>query len=718
MSPASAPPSPPSGLPSRRSVVAGALGVCALGAASQGAGLPAPAAAAPRPTALSPATDTTLRTITTSKTGTRVIATYTDLSADRKVMAACFFTHPDNGRLKIALGVVGTTNHLQIIDAATGSLGGTRTFTGLSDGAGVRELVYAPKAEAIIATCGTRVIKANVRDHGWKDLGAVVSPEKKWAQGYEPRLDADGQVWIGNSEATVVRIDPVAGSLTYGAAVGQGASITRHIAVAGGTVYAGVGSSSPRIAAFDRKDPSRVAATITHPEAASTGIARYLTALDETHLAVELPIGSPGDTRSLIYDTAAGTWTQTEVYPFNGHYAPHPTKPGHSLAIQGRGDGTGVLFTMDNATGRKVGEVTAIPNRYARAMALLPGRSNILGIVASTEAGCQYIEVDVEAGRVVAQRDLEVKPAGLASQAPFIPDDENALYVGAYQGRTLTRLDLGAAELTQGAVARTSGTQGQVESVATDGSGLVMASYEHARVWRTARPGLGEASQVAELGSHQQSRPFGLALAGGRICVGSAAVSGVAGGALSLINPADGAATVLTDLVPGHSFVGLVSDGKDTVYATTSITGGSGQGSGYAHVLAYDARQERELWRVEVDGEDILNSPLLVEGTLYVATISGALVIDPATGALTEYLRLRPAPSGRVSGYRLATMTYCAKERLLVHTASSKTCAIDPAARTGWLLARGNDWSVVQSSTGRVFVNTAETEVTEVALRP
>ena len=93
-------------------------------------------------------------------------------------------------------------------------------------------------------------------------------------------------------------------------------------------------------------------------------------------------------------------------------------------------------------------------------------------------------------------------------------------------------------------------------------------------------------------------------------------------------------------------------------------------------------------------------------------------MIDPATGALTEYLRLRPNPAERPTGYRLSTLTYCAKEKLLVHTGAGKTCAVDPAARTGWLLALGNDWSVVQSSTGRVFVNAPETEVKEVALRP
>ena len=717
MSAAPAQPCPPPRLPSRRTVVVGTLGACALGA------LPAGASAAPgaAPAAVSPAKDTMLRTVTTTDTGTRVIGTYADLSSDRKVMTADFFTHPADGRVKIALGVVGVRNHLQIIDAATGARDAALTFTGLSDGAGVRELVYAPAAEAIIATCGTRIIKVGVRDATWKDLGAVVADQgQRWVQGYEPRLDAEGQVWIGNSTGTVARIDPVAGTVTYGANAGEGATTTRHIAVAGDTVYAGVGEASPRIVAYDRKDPGRVTGTITHPQASSAGIAHYVTALDETRLAVEMPIGTAGGTRSLIYDTSAATWTQTEVYPFNFRYLPHPTRAGHSLAIQGRGDGTGILFTMDNATGKKAGDVVAIPNRYARAMAVLPGSKTVIAIVASTETGCQYIEVDLEAGRILAQREPEVAAAGLISQAPFIPDDENALYVGAYQGRTLTRLDLSGSDLSKGAVQRTSGTQGQVESMVTDGSTLLFASYEQARVWSTGRPGLGAATKIADLGSHSQSRPFGLALAGGRLCVGTAAGAGVAGGALSLINRADGTATVMTDLVPGQSVVGLTSDGKDTLYATTSTQGGSAKelDPGPAYVLAYDARRERELWRVQVAGENILNSPLLVEGTLYAATPCGVLVIDPATGALTEYLRLRPNPAERPTGYRLSTLTYCAKEKLLVHTGAGKTCAVDPAARTGWLLALGNDWSVVQSSTGRVFVNAPETEVKEVALRP
>ncbi|MBO3723634.1 PQQ-binding-like beta-propeller repeat protein [Actinomyces bowdenii] len=718
MSPASASPCPPPALPSRRSVVAGALGACALGA------LPAGASAAPSPAvAVTPDTETQLRTITTTDTGTRVIATRTDVSSDKKVMAADLFAHPADGRLKIALGVVGVSNHLQIIDAATGELDAALTFTGLSDGAGVRELVYAPGAEAIIATCGTRIIKAGVRDHAWKDLGAVVTDQgKRWAQGYEPRLDSEGMVWIGNHpDAGVVRIDPVGESVTYGSATaGEDATYTRHIAVIADTVYAGVGHAAPRIVAFDRKDPGRITTTIRHPRAASAGFAHYLTALDETRLAVELPLGSPNDGRSLIYDTSSGTWTQTEVYPFNFQYAPHPTRPGHSLAIQGKGDGTGVLFTMDNATGRKVAEITVIPNRYARRMMAVPGRGAVVGIVASTEAGCQYIEVDVEAGGVVAQRDLAVAAAGLISQAPFIPEDENALYVGAYQGRTLTRLDLSGGDLGAAEAQRTPGTQGQVESMATDGSTLCFASYEQARVWRASRPGLGEAALIADLGSHQQSRPFGLALAGGRLCVGTAARSGIRGGSLSLINPADGTATVLTDLVPGQSVVGLVGDGEDTVYATTSIKGGDGDGQGPGHVLAYDARRQRELWRVQVAGENVLNSPLLVEGALYVAVPCGVLVMDPATGGLREYLRLRPDPRRKssISGYRLSTLSYCAKEGLLVHTGAGKTCAIDPVARTGWLLALRTDWSVVQSSTGRVFVNAPETEVREVALRP
>ena len=701
----------------RRSFVASALGACAaLGA------LPAaPAAGSAAPTAVSPVADTELRTVTTSDTGTRVIAAYTDLSSDKKVMTADFFAHPADGRVKIALGVVGVRNHLQIIDAATGGLDAALTFTGLSDGAGVRELVYAPAAEAIIATCGTRIVKVGVRDHTWKDLGAVVADQKKrWVQGYEPRLDAEGQVWIGNSTGTVARIDPVAGTVTYGANAGEGATTTRHIAVVGETVYAGVGETSPRIVAYDRKDPNRVTGTITHPEAAASGIAHYVTALDGTRLAVELPLGPAGETRSLIYDTAAGTWTQTEIHPFNFRYLPHPTRGGHSLALQGRGDGTATLFVMDNATGRRAGDVAAIPNRYVRAMAVLPGRGTVVGMVASTETGCQYIEVDIEAGRVLAQREPQVAAAGLISQAPFIPEDENALYVGAYQGRTLTRLDLGASDLGKGAVRRTTGTQGQVESMVTDGSTLLFASYEQARVWTASRPDLGAATRIADLGSHSQSRPFGLALAGGRLCVGTAAGAGVAGGALSLVNRADGTATVMTDLVPGQSVVGLTSDGKDTLYATTSTQGGSSKETdpGPAHVLAYDARRERELWRVQVAGENILNSPLLVEGTLYVATPFGVLVIDPATGELAEYLRLRPNLKERPTGYRLSTLTYCAKEKLLVHTGQAKTCAIDPVARTGWLLALDTDWSVVQSSTGRVFVNAPETEVREVALRP
>lgn len=681
--------------------------MCALGLLPEATlSVPASAAAVSAP-------DTVLKDLGTAA-GAAVIDTVADVCRDTKVMIADFFTGPADGRRKVVLGLVGSSNQLQIVDVSSGSVEASLTFPVISEGAGVRDLVCAPAVNAVIATAGTDIVKVNLGDHSWKSLGKVTANQNtRHSQGYEPRLDSEGRVWIGNyPDAAVVRIDPTkdgADAITYGALAGEGAQYSRHVAVIGDTVYAGVGATDPRIVAFDRTDPSRVVAVIRHPEAAKQGFAHYVTALDETHLAVEMPLGAAGEVASLIYDTATRTWTTMESAPFNFQLLAHPSKTGQSLAITSKG----VLFIMDNVTGKKVADVATLPSRYVRKMAVLYGQE--VGVLAATDEACVYCEVDLASGQVRNRRDLSPTPAGMISQAPHAPDDEDALYLGTYQGRGLTRLDLASKRITS-----TVGALGQVESVVFENGTMLAATYERSRVWSLGRPGMDGAKQLVDLGAQDQSRPLGLALAAGKVCVGSVAGYGINGGGLALVDRANGTAEVLRDLVDQQSVVGLVGDGKDTVYATTSVRGGFGtksDGPGPAHVLAYDVRQKRELWRVQVAGENVLNDPLLAEGVLYVSTPFGVLVVDPATGGLREYLRLRA--SSQVSGYRMSTLSYSVKERLLVHTDcyNQLTRAIDPAAKTTWLLAKGTLWSTVRPSTGRALVSAGETSVSEVAVR-
>jgi hypothetical protein len=202
---------------------------------------------------------------------------------------------------------------------------------------------------------------------------------------------------------------------------------------------------------------------------------------------------------------------------------------------------------------------------------------------------------------------------------------------------------------------------GQIEGMTAHAGRMYFGVYPGAQIYefdpgQPWAPG-SNPRRIMYLAEREQDRPFAWTSAGDVVAFGTVPKQGAIGGALGLYDPATGESTVIRDVVPGHSIVGLTY-ANGMVYGATSAWGGADQpGGDVAMVFAFDLATRTVRWQTAPVPGDLSTGGLAIDsaGHLWGLTPDALFVIDPATGTTLRYRKLWSYPWDTVKNVWLDT---------------------------------------------------------------
>lgn len=399
-------------------------------------------------------------------------------------------------------------------------------------------------------------------------------------------LDDAGRVYVGTYPAgSVVRFDPTTSQVhDYGRIV-DGQDYVRSLAHADGTVFAGIGSVGAVVAidveTGERHSISDELPALVGVEPADLPFA-YSMAVAADTLVVQ--VHSPVMCLA-FHDLSTGVWRQTvigkdepaDAGAFN--FTQLPVRDGKIWTTVNR---RLVEITLADLSVRDVvGFGTSL--RGAGWVQLddpdRPGTQ-----LATLQSGGEVTVFDVDAGTVKAYPSLV--QGGTVPLHTIETIADGSLVMSGYPGGTGARHVPDTGQQTMFPLA-------QLESITTTDDGVsyggVYPGGGIVRLELTESGGITSTPYVT-LG-HEQDRPYHMREHEGRLYVGSIPDYGRLGGALSVIDLADGETTVLRNVVQDQSVVGIaVRDG--VIYGSTTTRGGLGidPSQSEAKLFTVDAR--------------------------------------------------------------------------------------------------------------------------------
>ncbi len=382
-------------------------------------------------------------------------------------------------------------------------------------------------------------------------------------------VDDRGRVYVGNyPSGSVVRFDPSDDSLRDYGRIVPGQDYVRSLAYVDGTVYAGIGSRGS-VVALDPETGERT--TISDELPALLGVApedmpfAYSMGVADRTLVVQFydPL-----MRLAFYDLDTRTWRQKtigknvagDVGAFN--FGQLPVRDGRIYVPVNRR-----LIEVDLAT-LDVRDVAPFGTSLRGAgWVHVDDPAQPKTVLATIQSGGQVTVFDVDAGAVTAYPTVMAGQPGPLHTIEFAAD--GALLMSGYPGGTGARFDPASGQ-------RTSFTLEQLEAMATTSQGVTYGGvYPGGKIVRLSTTAAGTTVAPAfELGE-KQDRPYAMREHDGRLLIGSIPDYGTLGGALTVIDLASGVKTVLRDIVPAQSVVGVAQKG-DVIYGSTTIQGGLG----------------------------------------------------------------------------------------------------------------------------------------------
>ena len=483
----------------------------------------------------------------------------------------------------------------------------------------------------------------------------------------------DGSIWGGTSHGGhVFRHAPATGVTTDLGTPVPGERYVRDIGIAeDGTVYAGIGSTSMKIAVFGKDGTLR--SVIDPPD--GLGAAGYAYDVDVIgrYLAVQFN-NSAGGRHLAVYDLWKGRWGEvlTDVT---------------SLSVGGgRSGGDIYVVRRDELVRYRLGTGTITPTGFddfgtggirTLGWARVPGRRGRTLIGSNSTGELWHYSPDDHKGRRIPGT-VTPQPVSIRSLAAG-PD--GLVYAGGFFTGGLATYDPETGE--------TLGYRGigQIEGMVAHGGRMYLGVYPGAEI-HEYDPGLPwepgvNPRRLLRLAEQEQERPFAWTSAGDVVAFGTVPTQGAIGGALGFYHPGTGASTVLRDVIPGHSIIGLTyRDG--VVYGATSAWGGANEPGGeVAEVFAFDLAGQRVLWRTApVAGDMALGSiAFAADGTLWGLTPDALFQVDPATGAVLRTRMLAPYPWDTARNVWLDThLVLGPADGLLYGKVQGKAYRIDPAS--------------------------------------
>lgn len=390
-----------------------------------------------------------------------------------------------------------------------------------------------------------------------EDLGEA--PGADVLYGVSP--DGAGNLYAGTyPDGKVIKYDAATETFVDLGPVVPGQDYVRGLAVHDGTVYAGVGTTGSLWAI----DPDTGAkAPLPLPERPEYDPAQppMIYSLD---VVGDLLFVQVSDVNLLlVYDLAAGAWSDTVVEDYRGLYT-SPERDGKTYLIAG-----GRLLAFDLA-GHEVSDTGLAFGTYLRHSGWvdvsatepeLPGLSLV-----TVQYGGAVTFLNLQSGAVITKPSvLEGAPVPLQTLERG-PDDR--LYASGYPGGTGARFDPSSGELINFAL-------GQSEGMGALGDKLYLGNYPGAVLHEldtTAPLDGSNPRQVHEIGD-DQDRPFAITSGDGKLFVGTIPTYGALGGAVTIKDGDEW--TTYRDVVPDQSVMSLAyADGK--LYGSTTVWGGLG----------------------------------------------------------------------------------------------------------------------------------------------
>ncbi len=577
------------------------------------------------------------------------------------------------GRAKLVGIVSGDPAELQVLDVQKGTLeqriplGGMNVGWGLAKGHDGAVYLGGNDGHLWRWTPGA----ASVVDLGRaSDRAATV---------WDLDVSSDGKVWgVSYPDAQIWSYDPATSAFSAATTVATGQEYARSLAIVGTSAYVGVGSTNPEIVELSLGDRSR-RSTIALPSPVTSGNIAELDALGSNFLAVKTPSGqsSGGLTVSAerrLFDLRNRTWA------VNANY---------SVQKPSEADADGAFYYV------KYRQLTRVDQSGGETLVgpvgLLGGRDKLLitTTLGGTPGTWLLSYTPGESLGAVEVSTLEEKSFPLdfgptPLHVKTLARSGSGFLAGGFGAPSLT--SLGPDLAVEGHYPySTSGAEsiGEVEGSITNGGVQYIGTYTGSKIFRydPAAPWQDGTNPqlVAELGaSHLQDRPLAWAASGPRTFFGTVPKYGTLGGVLGIIDHDGATPRIVAEPVPDQSVVSLAAQGS-VVYGGTSRWGGLGatptQAS--AKVFAYDAATSKLLWSVVPQAGVEAYGAMLVtpDGSLWAASGTTLVQIDPATGAVVRSLDLQTVGPQPTPTLRNAAMDYA--DGLLYLTAAGRVYVVD-----------------------------------------
>ncbi|MFG3715218.1 hypothetical protein [Micromonospora sp. NPDC047730] len=428
---------------------------------------------------------------------------------------------------------------------------------------------------------------------------------------YSATFDANGVLYFGTyPHAKLVSFDPATGRFRDYGSLTTDAAYVFSVGIVAGKVWAGTGPV-PHLYQVDPRSGRTTEMSVPAPLLENTD---WFIGIEPRDDLVFVRLSPRGTYDMAVYDLKRERWLDQVI---GNTFGAEPTAQGRDGIFYLMAGGTLTGYQVPARRSVSTGfEDSALPAQLADAVGtygmslvdlrepLFPGET-VAGI--DTDGRLWHYNLATRRSRIVPA-DVLGSPAGAHSMGVG-PD--GTVYLGAYlSSGVMSRIDQESQQVEQ-----IRGPK-QADAIVSHNGTIAVSSYPGAVV-HTGDPAQPWAwgtnpRKVLELGRgepHFQDRIFAMTSAGERLAVGSVPDYGQLGGALTLVDPATGAAEVHRDVVDDQSVVSLAyRDG--VVYGGTSIHGGlsSEPTQDQARLFAWDVGAGRLAWSdVVVPGATVIH---------------------------------------------------------------------------------------------------------------
>lgn len=639
--------------------------------------------------------------------GKGVVKTYERAFTSTAMARTSFYRGTDN-KLRAAVAVVGKENQFQILDVTSGV--NENTSTPFTDSAGGLSSIDFNDRDSIIYSAGDgdiyKWVQGTPEPVLLGKLGASTAS-------YGFAFDSKGRIWAGGyPKADVHCYDPATGSITTYDSVDPKASYVRSITIINDVVYVGTGSVNPKIFSFSVNAPT-VRTEITVPSIDSKGFVFKLDAHYGKLFVYYEDANHKGKTN--VYNPATGTWTLLKYAVW-----------GRAIASVNGSELVYFVCTPNSIDGLSVMQWNARTNVYTRICAAPAASlelylenssgSLVLYMLSEDEAAENYFfyAVNLSTKTTILNVKADIKIATYKIE-DFIVSNDGNMYVGGYMGDGIASINVATdARWRSGRNTGIRQIEGMIES---DSDTIYVGSYGSADLLKFKKS-TREVNLITRLrNNYDQSRPFGWALAGGKVIAGTVPDYGLQGGALAMINPVDDTVDVRDNFINRQSIIGLVGNG-DIVYGTTGVMGGLGAAldENPATVFAYDVKNDIMVWKNSTfKSETDIYSPTVVGNRLFVAVPNGIIELDINDGrAISTYVMY-----GRVNkpAWRNVRMGYNPKSNALIHRTGGSIAAINLKDNSRTFLYEDTDGGILKvTNDGRIYAVTNGTvDISEIS---